>query len=243
MARCRIDQLLVVRGLFPSRARAGAAIEAGLVSVAGEVVRKASQVVDAKAEIVAAPAHPYVSRGALKLEAALDHASIAVRGLTCLDLGASTGGFTDLLLKRGASRVHAVDVGHDQLHPSLRGDARVVNLEGVDARALSAQHVPDPVDLLAADLSFIGLAKALPSALPLLKPGGHVIVLVKPQFEAGPCAGKRGIIRDEALRQEVLVRVADEIGNIGVAITHRLDSPIQGGDGNREFLLVGRKRA
>ncbi|HUN13002.1 MAG TPA: SAM-dependent methyltransferase, partial [Rhabdaerophilum sp.] len=162
-------------------------------------------------------------------------------GLICLDLGASTGGFTDLLVQRGARRVYAVDVGHGQLHATLAADPRVVNLEGTDARRLDDVLVPDPVDMLVADLSFIGLAKALPAGLARVKPGGAVILLIKPQFEAGPNAGKRGVIRDEALHAAICDRVVAEIATLGVAVERVMPSPIEGGDGNREFLLMGRK--
>ena len=177
----------------------------------------------------------------LKLKAALDHASIDPKGLICLDLGASTGGFTDLLAQRGAARVYAVDVGHGQFHASLRNHPRIINLEGLDARAVDAVHVPDEVDLVVADLSFIGLAKAIPAGLARLKPSGMLIALIKPQFEAGPNAGKRGIIRDEALHAEIVARVSAEVAALGIAVIETIPSPIEGGDGNREFLLIGRK--
>lgn len=241
--KTRLDQFLVERGLFESRARAAAAIAAGRVTIDGEPARKAAQTVQPGQAIIAAPEHPYVSRGALKLAAALDHAGFDPAGLVALDIGASTGGFTDLLLQRGAALVHAVDVGRDQLHPRLRADPRVRDLSGLDARAVSAAEVPEPVDLIVADLSFIGLAKALPAPLARLRPGGFVALLVKPQFEAGPGAGKRGVIRDEAVQAEVLARVSAEVEALGIAIAATLPSPIAGGDGNREFLIVGTRRA
>ncbi|MFN3483434.1 TlyA family RNA methyltransferase [Rhabdaerophilum calidifontis] len=243
MARMRLDQLLVERTVFPSRARAAAAIAAGRVRIGGSPARKAAQMVEADTAIEAEPEHDYVSRGALKLAAALDAAGIDPSGAICLDLGASTGGFTDLLLRRGAKRVFAVDVGHGQLHAALRDDPRVVALEGLDARAITPAEVPEPVDLLVADLAFIGLAKALPAGLARVKPGGRLVGLVKPQFEAGPGAGKKGVIRDPALQAAVLDRVAAEIAALGVTVEARLPSPIAGGDGNREFLIVARKAA
>jgi len=240
-APLRLDQALVARQLAPSRARAAAAIAAGLVTVDGIVARKASQLVAPDARLVAQAPFETVSRAGLKLKAALDAGGPDPSGLICLDLGASTGGFTDLLVQRGARRVYAVDVGHGQLHATLAADPRVVNLEGTDARRLDDVLVPDPVDMLVADLSFIGLAKALPAGLARVKPGGAVILLIKPQFEAGPNAGKRGVIRDEALHAAICDRVVAEIATLGVAVERVMPSPIEGGDGNREFLLMGRK--
>lgn len=237
----RLDQALVARKLAPSRARAAAAIAAGLVTVDGIVARKASQLVAPDAHLVAQAPFETVSRAGLKLKAALDAGGPDPSGLICLDLGASTGGFTDLLVQRGANKVYAVDVGHGQLHATLATDPRVVNLEGTDARRLGAVLVPEPVDLLVADLSFIGLAKALPAGLARVKPGGTVILLIKPQFEAGPNAGKRGVIRDETLHAAICDRVAAEIAALGVTVERVMPSPIEGGDGNREFLLMGRK--
>lgn len=237
----RLDQVLVERGLATSRARAQASIAAGLVMVDGIVARKASQAVRQDQQVEAGEPFETVSRAGLKLKAALDATNLNPRGLTCLDLGASTGGFTDLLIQRGAGKVYAVDVGHGQLHPRLAADPRVINLEGVDARHIGETQVPEPVDVLVADLSFIGLAKAIPAGLARLRSGGALIVLVKPQFEAGPGATKNGIIRDEALHQVVCQRVADELCQLGVGVDRIIPSPIAGGDGNREFLLIGRK--
>ncbi len=239
--RIRIDQWLVEKNLFESRALARAAIAAGLVRVDGERVDKPSRRVSPAAHIEAERPFAYVSRAGLKLEAALDRAGLDVAGLVALDLGASTGGFTDLLIRRGAARVYAVDVGHGQLHAALRGSPRVRSLEGLDARAVSAREVPEPVDLLVADLAFIGLAKALPAGLACLRPGRRLIALIKPQFEAGPKASRRGIIRDAALQAEVVARVAMEVAALGCSIEATLPSPIAGGDGNREFLLIGTK--
>lgn len=241
MSRIRIDQLLVEKGFFESRALARAAIEAGLVRVDGTAIDKPSRSVAPEANITAERPFAYVSRAGLKLEAALDHLTLNVSGLVALDLGASTGGFTDLLIKRGAAKVYAVDVGHGQLHASLLANPAVINLEGLDARAVSEAEVPESVDLVVADLSFIGLAKALPAGFARLKPGGRLIALIKPQFEAGPNASKRGVIRDEALQAEIVGRVADEVTALGVTLQTTLPSPIEGGDGNREFLLIGIK--
>lgn len=237
----RLDQALVERGLAASRARAAASIAAGLVKVDGVVAMKASQVIHASQHIEAAEPFETVSRAGLKLKAALNQSALDPAGLICLDLGASTGGFTDLLLQRGACKVYAVDVGHGQLHPRLAADPRVVNLEGTDARRIEAALVPGPIDLLVADLSFIGLAKAISPGLARLRTGGAIIALIKPQFEAGPGATKNGIIRDEALHEAICRRVAEEISQFGVIVDRVIPSPIAGGDGNREFLLMGHK--
>lgn len=239
--RQRIDHLLVERGIFESRALARSAIEAGLVRVQGAVIDKASRNVPVDSEIESSRPFETVSRAGLKLAGALDHLGFSPAGLVCLDLGASTGGFTDLLIQRGAARVYAVDVGHGQLHPRLLAEPKVINLEGLDARAVDASHVPERIDLVVADLSFIGLEKAIPAGLARLKPGGCVIALIKPQFEAGPNAGKRGVIRDEALHHVIIARVSDEMTALGVIVAETIPSPIEGGDGNREFLLIGRK--
>lgn len=241
MRRIRIDTLLVDRGLFESRALARAAVEAGLVKADGALVDKPSRAVPNDAKLEAERPFETVSRAGLKLKAALDAFSLDVSGLVALDLGASTGGFTDLLVQRGAARIYAVDVGHDQLHATLRTNARVINLEGLDARAVEETHVPELVDLVVADLSFIGLAKALPAGLKRLKPGGRLIALIKPQFEAGPGVAKHGVIRDGALHDEILARVAGEVAALGIDVQTTLPSPIEGGDGNREFLLIGLK--
>ena len=241
MSRIRIDQLLVDRHVFESRALARAAIEAGLVRADGVIIDKASRTVEAQAKIEAQRPFDTVSRAGLKLKAALEAFQVTPKGRICLDLGASTGGFTDVLCKQGALKVFAVDVGHDQLHPSLRQHPRVINLEGLDARKVSTAEVPAPISLLVADLSFIGLTKAIPAGITLLEAGGEVITLIKPQFEAGPNAGKRGIIRDEALHIEICTRVCDELASLGVLRLGLIPSPIEGGDGNREFLFYGKK--
>lgn len=241
MSRQRIDHLLVERGLFESRALAKAAIESGLVRADGVLIDKPSRSVPDDAVIEASRPFETVSRGGVKLAAALDAFSVAPKDRLCLDLGASTGGFSDCLVRRGAARVYAVDVGHGQLHSSLRADPRIISLEGLDARAVSQDEIPEPVSLIVADLSFIGLAKALPAGLALLEPGGDLVALIKPQFEAGPGASKAGVIRDAALQQEIAGRVATEIAKLGLDIRGLIPSPIAGGDGNREFLLHARK--
>jgi 23S rRNA (cytidine1920-2'-O)/16S rRNA (cytidine1409-2'-O)-methyltransferase len=243
MAKARADALLVARGLADSRAKARAAIEAGGVLADGRPVAKASELLEETAVLVAEPAHPWVGRGALKLVAALDLWPVAVEGRTVLDVGASTGGFTEVCLARGAARVFAVDVGHGQLHPRLREDARVASLEGTDARALTAELIPQSPDLVVCDASFIGLAKVLPAALALGRPGADLICLVKPQFEVGPGrVGKGGVVKDEAARNQALADVTAFLEGAGWRVLATADSPITGADGNREFLLHARKR-
>jgi 23S rRNA (cytidine1920-2'-O)/16S rRNA (cytidine1409-2'-O)-methyltransferase len=243
MARLRADRLLVARGLFDSRARAQAAIEAGGVTANGRAVSKASDLLDEDAELVATPAHPWVGRGALKLVRALELWPIEPAGRIVLDVGASTGGFTEVCLARGAARVYAVDVGRGQLHPSLAGDPRIVSLEGVDARDLAPSLVPEPPQLVVTDVSFIGLAKALPAALALAAPAADLVALVKPQFEVGPDrVGKGGMVKDPEARREALDGVAHFLRAAGWEVVATAESPIAGGDGNLEFLLHARKR-
>ena len=242
MTRKRADVLLVERGLFESRAKARAAIEAGGVSVGGRVLAKASEAVDEDADIVAEPAHPWVGRGALKLVHTLDLWPVAVDGRVVLDVGASTGGFSQVCLARGAARVYAVDVGRGQLHPKVADDRRVKTLEGVDVRSLTPQIIPEAPGLIVVDVSFIGLAKALPAALALAAPGADLVVLVKPQFELSPeQIGKGGLVKDEAARLEALAGVRRFVEESGWTVRATTDSPIAGGDGNREFLLWARR--
>src|SRR5919107_1860565 len=237
MNRKRADVVLVERGFFASRARAQEAIAAGLVTVNGTVIRKASDSVPEEAVITAEQPHPYVSRGGVKLAAALDVFQIDPKDKLCLDIGASTGGFTEVLLQRGASHVYAVDVGHGQLHPKVVGNTRVTNLEGTDARALDATLVPQPADLLVSDVSFISLKLVLPAAVARLKPRAALAVLVKPQFEAGRDHVKKGIVRDEAVHRAVCESITAFVASLGFTILGLVPSPIAGGDGNREFLL------
>lgn len=242
----RLDQLLVEKGLFASRSRARDAIIRGTVQVQGTVVTKPGMAVPETVAIsVDDPASRYVSRAALKLIAGLDHFSVDVKGRTALDIGASTGGFTQVLLERGADHVIAVDVGHGQMHDSLRRDERVSNLEGLNARSVTRDHLDGrKVDLVVSDVSFISLKLALPPALELADPGAPCVLLVKPQFEAGREAiGKGGILRDP----KDGIRVANDLrdwleGLPGWSALGLCPSPIEGGDGNREFLLVGLKR-
>ncbi|HWK97811.1 MAG TPA: TlyA family RNA methyltransferase [Pseudolabrys sp.] len=235
--RTRIDRLLVTRGLFDSRARAQDAIAAGLVKANGKVIAKASEEVAADAAIEASPAHPYVSRGALKLIAALDHFKIDPKGRVCLDIGASTGGFTQVLLERGAAHVTAVDVGTAQLHQSLRGDPRITSLEQTDIRTLDAARLDPKPDLVVIDVSFISLKQVLPAALALAARPAQLIALIKPQFEAGREHLKKGIVRDEAVRRQV----CDDIAAFGFMteghVSGIIPSPIEGGDGNVEYLI------
>ena len=241
MTRKRADVLLVERGFFTSRARAQEAIAAGLVSVNGTPLRKASEVVPDNAEIAAEQPHPYVSRGGVKLAAALDRFGLDPQGCVCLDVGSSTGGFTEVLLLRGAAHVYAVDVGHGQLHPKVAGERRVTSLEGTDARSLSPALVPQPVDLLVSDVSFISLKLVLPPAIAFLKPHAALAVLVKPQFEAGRDHVKKGIVRDEAVHRAVCEDMTAFVASLGFTPLGLAPSPIEGGDGNREFLLGARR--
>jgi 23S rRNA (cytidine1920-2'-O)/16S rRNA (cytidine1409-2'-O)-methyltransferase len=234
----RIDVLLVERGVFDSRARARAAIEAGLVTVAGATVTKPSALVSGTADIVAEAPFPWVSRGGVKLAAALDAFALDPAGRVCLDIGASTGGFTDVLLARGASRVYAVDVGRSQLHPRLAGDPRVVSLEATDARRLVAEPLPERATLVTIDVSFISVRLVLPGLLDAMEPSCDLVVLVKPQFEAGrERVGRGGLVRDEAVRDAVAAEVRAFVAAQGFAELGFMASPIVGGDGNHEFLL------
>ena len=237
--RKRVDILLVERGLAPTRARARDAIERGLVTVDGQPVAKAGQAVAADAQIsVGGEADPYVSRGGLKLAHGLDHFAIDPHGLAALDLGASTGGFTDVLLRRGAARVIAVDVGHGQLHESLRQDERVTVSEKLNARDLTMEHVPVAPDLIVADMSFISLKVALPVALGLAATGARLVALIKPQFEVGrERVGKGGVVRDPALHEEVCREIAAWLDARGWRVLGVTPSPVEGPDGNREFLI------
>lgn len=239
--RVRADRLLVEGGHFESRARAQAAIEAGLVTADDRPVTRASDRLDPRARIVASAPHPFVSRGGLKLQAALDAFGFDPAGLVCLDVGASTGGFTDVLLKAGAGHVYAVDVGRDQLHASLRGDPRVTSLEGRDVRGLDTAAIPRAPSLVAIDVSFIALRLVLPSIVPLMAPGAALAALIKPQFEAGrDRVGRGGIVRDEAVHQAVCEEVTNLVADLGLSVLGLIPSPVAGGDGNREFLIGAR---
>ena len=281
----RLDQLLVERGLFPSREQAKRAVMAGLIRVDGRRMDKPGTAVATAAALEVVAREPFVSRAGRKLAAALDHFGLDPTGWVCLDVGASTGGFTDCLLERGARRVYALDVGHGQLDPRLRHDPRVVVMEGLNARHLTAGALPEPCDLVTVDVAFISLLKVVPALLPHLhRPAaagpaagpaagaaaGYLLVLIKPQFEAGRGAvGKGGILRDEALRRRVIDECAGRLAEIGavgeslaggveaVAIGDRhaastpalelqgacFDSPVAGSGGNREAFALLRRRA
>jgi 23S rRNA (cytidine1920-2'-O)/16S rRNA (cytidine1409-2'-O)-methyltransferase len=241
MTRRRADRMLVERGLFATRARAQDAIAAGLVTADGAPVRKASEMLAETATIHAQEPHPYVSRGGVKLAGALDAFRIDPKGCVCLDVGASTGGFTEVLLTRGAALVYAVDVGRGQLHPRIRGNRRVVGLENTDARALDRALVPEPIEVLVADVSFISLRLVLPAAAALLAPAASMVLLVKPQFEAGPAHVRKGLVRDDAVQRTVCAEIAGFVAALGFEILGVIPSPIEGRDGNREFLLGARR--
>jgi 23S rRNA (cytidine1920-2'-O)/16S rRNA (cytidine1409-2'-O)-methyltransferase len=237
----RADLFLVEHGHFESRARAQAAIRAGLVRVDGRTLARPSETIAPGAQVEAAPEHPYASRGGLKLAAALEAFGLDPAGRTALDVGASTGGFTDVLLARGARRVYAVDVGRGQLHPRLAGDPRVTNLEGTDIRGLGPAVLAPPPDLASVDVSFIGLRLVLPALAALLAPGSDLVALIKPQFEAGrDRVGRGGLVRDPAVHAEVCAAVRGALEGLGAEILGLVDSPVAGGDGNAEFLIGAR---
>lgn len=240
MSRMRADQLLVTRGLAESRAKAQAAIEAGGVTADGAPVTKASQALDEDAVLTFAAPHPWVSRAGLKLDGALDAFGVDVTGRDCLDIGASTGGFTQVLLARGAARVAAVDVGREQLHASLRADPRVIAMEGCDARTLDAATLGFSPQIIVCDASFIGLEKVLPTPLSLAAPGAVLIALVKPQYEIGPGRGG-ALLKHEAARLTAERVVRDLDGLHGFVVQSLIDSDIRGGDGAPEFVLLAKR--
>ena len=238
--RVRVDQLLVDRGLAESRSRAQALILAGKVGVGeGDAVRhdrKPGDLVAADVAIAVVSPEPYVSRGGYKLAAALDAFDIDPAGLVCLDVGSSTGGFTDVLLQRGASRVYALDVGRGQLAESLRRDPRVVSMERTNARHLTASSLPEPVALATIDVSFISLELVLSPVASTLAPGGQIVALVKPQFEAGRGRTDHGVVRDPAIHREVLERIVRAASGLRIGTRAIMQSPLTGPEGNREFL-------
>lgn len=242
ISKTRADLALVERGLADSRSRAQALILAGLVFSGEQRVNKAGDSIaeDAPLELRGQD-HPWVSRGGLKLVHALDELGIDVAGAVGIDVGASTGGFTDVLLTRGAKRVYAVDVGHGQFAWKLRNDDRVVVLEKTNARHLTAEHIPEPVDVIVCDASFIGLKVVLPAAMGFAAPGARLIALIKPQFEVGRAdVGKKGVVRDPALHAAVCSRIRDWLdGRPGWQVTGLAESPITGPEGNKEFLIAG----
>jgi 23S rRNA (cytidine1920-2'-O)/16S rRNA (cytidine1409-2'-O)-methyltransferase len=239
----RLDQRLVERGLFESRERARRAVMAGIVQVDGRRVDKPGTPVPDEARLeVLGPKEPFVSRAGRKLAAALDHFGVDPAGRTCLDVGASTGGFTDCLLQRGAARVYALDVGYGQLDQRLREDPRVVVMERVNARHLPPDALPEPCGLITVDVSFISLRRVVPALLPHLAPGGLLLPMIKPQFEAGRGAvGKGGILRDEAVRRRAIDECVEALAALGLEARGLFDSPVTGTGGNREaFALFAR---
>ena len=241
-SRRRADLLLVERGFFESRAKAQAAIAAGRVTADGAAVRRASDTLSPDAAIKAEAAHPYVSRGGVKLAFAIDHFSIDVGGAHALDVGASTGGFVDVLLARGASHVTAVDVGRGQLHGKLAADPRVTSLEGTDIRDLAASALLLAPSIVTIDVSFAPLRVVLPAAAALAAPGAIIVALVKPQFEVGKREiGKGGVVKDEAARLRAVEAATALAVETGLAVIGVVPSPIEGGDGNVEYLMAARR--
>lgn len=236
----RADLALVERKFFASRAKAQEAIAAGLVRVDGRILRKASEPVDPDTHIEAEAPYPWVSRGGVKLVAALDAFGFDPAGQFCLDVGASTGGFAHVLLSRGAAEVVCVDVGHGQLHPDLARDPRIKSREGTDARALTPDSLATAPTFLSCDVSFISLTLVLPAILRLAAPHAALVALIKPQFEAGPSRAIKGIIKDEAIRREACAKIEALVEGLGWCVVGTIRSPIEGGDGNCEFLLGAR---
>jgi 23S rRNA (cytidine1920-2'-O)/16S rRNA (cytidine1409-2'-O)-methyltransferase len=234
----RVDIVLVERGFYESRAQAKSAISAGLVQVNDREVGKASMLITEDSTIVAEREHPYVSRGGVKLSAALDHFALNPADCVCLDVGASTGGFTDVLLRRHARHVFAVDVGHDQFHQSLRNHPKVTVFEGQDARKLEFSMFSEPPSFIVCDVSFISLDYILPHVLSLVKTGSVLVALIKPQFEMGRTALKNGIVRDQKVQRAAVEKISKTVLSQGWLIHGILESPIKGGDGNIEYLLA-----
>jgi 23S rRNA (cytidine1920-2'-O)/16S rRNA (cytidine1409-2'-O)-methyltransferase len=242
--KLRIDNLLVERGLFESRESAQRSIMAGEVKIGEQVASKSSQLVDLDAAVTVAEPQRYVGRGGQKLEGALDHFQIDVKDKVALDIGASTGGFTDCLLQRGAKTVYAVDVGHGQLAWKIRKDPRVIVLEKVNARFLSSEQVPKLIDLIVIDVSFISLTLILPSAFDLITPDGVIVALIKPQFELErKDVGRGGIVRDAALHEKAQQKIVKFVEAAGRRVVGLVPSTITGADGNQEFFICLRKRS
>jgi 23S rRNA (cytidine1920-2'-O)/16S rRNA (cytidine1409-2'-O)-methyltransferase len=240
-SRKRVDVLLVERGLFESRARARAAIDAGLVMANDKPILKASEVIPADAVLRAEPAYPWVSRGGVKLAGALEQYPIDIENHVCLDVGASTGGFTEVLLANGASLVFAIDVGHGQLHPSLRGNPKIVSMEGTDIRTFENKRLPARPDVVVIDVSFISLKAVLPVALSLAAAPMALLALIKPQYEAERRHSKHGIIRNAMVHQEICDDITAFAASLGCADIQVFPSSIKGGDGNIEFFLGARR--
>jgi len=242
LVKMRLDLLLVQRGIAETRSKAQDLIKRGVVRLRGRTDVKPGLEVSVEVPIEVLEKQSYVARSAWKLLAALDYFALSPAGRTCLDVGASTGGFTEVLLERGAARVFAVDVGRDQLHPSLRADTRIASWESVDARTLTAERFPAPIEAVTCDVSFISLLKVLPPVLPLAGIGAWLVALVKPQFEAGRALiGKGGIVKDEAAKRTAVERVVDCIEAGGWTVLGTLPSPVKGQDGNEETLVAARR--
>jgi 23S rRNA (cytidine1920-2'-O)/16S rRNA (cytidine1409-2'-O)-methyltransferase len=241
--KLRLDQLLVEKGLFASREGAQRAVMAGEVKIGTRIAAKPAQLLEPDAAIAVKPTRKYVGRGALKLEGALNYFEIDVNGKIALDIGASTGGFTDCLLQRGGAKVYAVDVGHGQLDWKLRNDPRVIVLEKLNARFLSRRDIPELVDLCAIDVSFISLTLILPNAFDLITPSGVILALIKPQFELQRAdVGRGGIVREPELQQKAQDKIVAFVTALGHVVTGLVPSPIKGADGNQEFFACLRKR-
>jgi len=240
-ARKRADVVLVERGLFESRARARAAIEAGLVTANDKPVVKPSEVIPSDAVLQAQPAHPYVSRGGVKLAGALEQYPIEIEDHICLDVGASTGGFTEVLLANGAAMVFAIDVGHGQLHHSLHGHPKIMSMEGTDIRKLENTRLPARPDVVVIDVSFISLKAVLPAALSLAAAPMHMLALIKPQYEAERKDNKSGVVRNAMVHQQICDDILALAGSLGCTDMRVFPSPIPGGDGNIEFFLGARR--
>ena len=242
--KSRLDQLLVGRGFFPSREQARRAILAGNVSVGTRIAAKPSELLDEQTAIAVKATRKYVGRGALKLESALEHFDIDVLGKTALDIGASTGGFTDCMLQRGAEKVYAVDVGYGQLDWKLRNDPRVIVLEKINARFLTRDQVPELVDVCVIDVSFISLTLILPNAMALLRPDGIILALIKPQFELQRAeVGKGGIVRDPCLHQKAQDKIVAFVNDLGHVVDGIAPAAIKGADGNQEFFACIRRQS
>src|SRR5437016_11854129 len=241
--KSRLDRVLVAKGLFASRDQAQRAVMAGEVKVGTRIAAKPSQLLEPDVVIAVKPTRKFVGRGALKLESALNHFKIDIHGRVALDIGASTGGFTDCLLQRGAAKVYAVDVGRGQLDWNLRTDPRVIVLEKLNARFLSREHIPDLVDLCVIDVSFISLTLILPNAFDLITPSGMILALIKPQFELERAnVGRGGIVFDPELHQKAQDNIVTFVTGLGHVMTGIVPSAIKGADGNQEFFACLRKR-
>jgi 23S rRNA (cytidine1920-2'-O)/16S rRNA (cytidine1409-2'-O)-methyltransferase len=242
--KLRLDHLLVGRGLFPSREQARRAILAGEISIATRVADKPSELLDEQTAIDLKPTRKYVGRGGLKLESALEYFQVELKGKTALDIGASTGGFTDCMLQRGAEKVYAVDVGYGQLDWKLRNDPRVVVLERINARFITGDQIPELVDVCVIDVSFISLTLILPNAFALLKPDGLILALIKPQFELQRSdVGKGGIVRDPRLHQKAQDKIVAFVEDLDHVVAGIAPAAIKGADGNQEFFACVRKRS